>query len=232
MGEFTDKLKGLSGAIGALDDEFNKFGPIARDLDTLHNQLDETHGFISKCASRRGDVEDLAREAEDLIKSGIAPNPREMKDTVSNLMKQLDKLDSKGHGREKEVDSMIGKVSAFYDQFDKLMNDITSVIAEEKSFGAVGGDSAAIKAQQVILNSRKFTNIHENSEKNIFCFLEILNSKMRFISLIRNNSNNSKRELLMLLVKKLTKPTVEAKDLSNQRPLVSILALWRKIWKK
>merc|ERR1719278_2300529 len=33
---------------------------------------------------------------------------------------------------------MIGKVSAFYDQFDKLMNDINSVIAEEKSFGAVG----------------------------------------------------------------------------------------------
>merc|ERR1719278_736483 len=32
---------------------------------------------------------------------------------------------------------MIGKVSAFYDQFDKLMNDINSVIAEEKSFGAV-----------------------------------------------------------------------------------------------
>ena len=158
VGEFTDKLKGLSGAIGALDDEFNKFGPIARDLDTLHNQLDETHGFISKCASRRGDVEDLAREAEDLIKSGIAPNPREMKDTVSNLMKQLDKLDTKGHGREKEVDGMIGKVSAFYDQFDKLMNDITSVIAEEKSFGAVGGDSAAIKAQQVIIyiNSLNF----------------------------------------------------------------------------
>ena len=71
-----------------------------------------------------------------------------MKDTVSNLMKQLDKLDTKGHGREKEVDSMIGKVSAFYDQYSKVMNDIESVISEEKSFGAVGGDSAAIKAQQ------------------------------------------------------------------------------------
>ena len=173
MGEFTDKLKGLSGAIGALDDEFNKFGAIARDLDTLHGQLDETHGFISKCASRRGDVEDLAREADELIKSGIAPNPREMKDTVSNLMKQLDKLDTKGHGREKEVDGMIGKVSAFYDQFDKLMNDITSVIAEEKSFGAVGGDSAAIKAQQVI----KFTNIQNSRiflkiRKTFFVFLK------------------------------------------------------------
>ena len=79
---------------------------------------------------------------------GFAPNAREMKDTVSNLMKQLDKLDTKGHGREKEVDTMIGKVSAFYDQYSKVLNDIESVISEEKSFGAVGGDSAAIKAQQ------------------------------------------------------------------------------------
>ena len=43
---------------------------------------------------------------------------------------------------------MIGKVSAFYDQYNKVINDIESVISEEKSFGAVGGDSAAIKAQQ------------------------------------------------------------------------------------
>ena len=71
VGEFTDKVKGLSGAIGALDDEFNKFGPIARDLDTLHNQLDEVHGFISKVASRRNDAEDLARDAEDIIKAGM-----------------------------------------------------------------------------------------------------------------------------------------------------------------
>ena len=53
-----------------------------------------------------------------------------------------------GHGREKEVDNMIGKVTAFYDQYSKVMGDIQSVIKEEKSFGAVGGDIQAIKAQQ------------------------------------------------------------------------------------
>ena len=43
---------------------------------------------------------------------------------------------------------MIGKVTAFYDQYNKVMGDIQSVIKEEKSFGAVGGDIQAIKAQQ------------------------------------------------------------------------------------
>ena len=148
VGEFTDKVKGLSGAIGALDDEFNKFGPIARDLDTLHKQMDEVHDFIGKVAQFRQDVDGLAREAEDIIRQGFAPNAREMKDTVSNLAKQLDKLDGKGHTREKEVDNMINKVSAFYDQYNRVMNDIENVIKEEKGFGAVGGDSQAIKAQQ------------------------------------------------------------------------------------
>ena len=96
VGEFTDKVKGLSGAIGALDDEFNKFGAIARDLDTLHKQMDEVHDFIGKVAAYRQDVDDLAREAEDIIRQGFAPNAREMKDTVSGLQRNLDKLDTKG----------------------------------------------------------------------------------------------------------------------------------------
>ena len=96
VGEFTDKVKGLSGAIGALDDEFNKFGAIARDLDTLHKQMDEVHDFIGKVAGYRQDVDELAREAEDIIRQGFAPNAREMKDTVSSLQRNLDKLDTKG----------------------------------------------------------------------------------------------------------------------------------------
>lgn len=148
IGEFTDQIKALNNAVGELDDEFNKFGPIARDLDTLNKQMNEVHGFISKVASRRKDVEDAARKADEIISQGFAPNPRELKDTISSLQKSLDKLDNKGHGREKDVDNMIQKVSAFYDQFNGVMSDIQAVIKEEKGFGAVGGDIETIKAQQ------------------------------------------------------------------------------------
>jgi dystonin len=148
VGEFNEKMKGLTQAISALDDEFNKFGPIARDLDTLHHQLDEVHGFIGKVASKQQEADDAARTANDLISQGFAPNPAELKETVSGLKRALDKLDSKGHGREKEVDTMIGKVAAFYDQYNGVVTDIQEVIKEEKGFGAVGGDIGTIKAQQ------------------------------------------------------------------------------------
>ena len=67
VGEFADKIKALNNAVSDLDDEFNKFGPIARDLDTLNKQLNEVHGFISKVASKRKDVEDAARIADEVI---------------------------------------------------------------------------------------------------------------------------------------------------------------------
>ena len=84
---FLFKIKALNNAVGDLDDEFNKFGPIARDLDTLNKQMNEVHGFISKVASKRKDVEDAARTADEIISQGFAPNPRELKDTVSSLQK-------------------------------------------------------------------------------------------------------------------------------------------------
>ena len=41
VGAFNEMLKGIANEVGMLDDELNNMGPIARDLDTLHKQLDE-----------------------------------------------------------------------------------------------------------------------------------------------------------------------------------------------
>merc|ERR1719188_370871 len=43
---------------------------------------------------------------------------------------------------------MIAKVTAFYDQYSGVMSDIQEVIKEERGFGAIGGDTDAIKQQQ------------------------------------------------------------------------------------
>lgn len=148
MGEFNEFLKELASGIGMLDDELNKMGAIARDLDTLHFQLDEVQGFLSKVSENRKEVSNASKAADDLISKGIAPNAREIKDTISGLSKQLDKLDQRGRGREKDVDGMIVKVAAFNDQYQGVMNEIHGVIEEEKSFGSIGGDIATIKRQQ------------------------------------------------------------------------------------
>merc|ERR1711981_1546432 len=90
LGEFNESLKNLANGIGMLDDELNKMGPIARDLDTLHYQLDEVQGFLANVGEHRKELASASKTADDLIAKGFAPNAREIKDTLSGLSKQLD----------------------------------------------------------------------------------------------------------------------------------------------
>merc|ERR1719367_2005777 len=148
LGEFNEFLKDLANGIGMLDDDLNKMGPIARDLDTLHYQLDEVQGFLGKVNDSRKEIANASKAADDLISKGFAPNAREIKDSLASLSKQVDKLDQRGRAREKDVDNMIVKVQAFNDQYQGVMNEIQGVLEEEKSFGSIGGDIATIKRQQ------------------------------------------------------------------------------------
>jgi len=148
VADFNNKMKDLNNAISMLDDELNKMGPIARDLATLQRQYEEVQGFLDKVAHKQDQLADAAQAANDLISQGFASNPKELKEAVSSLSKQLDKLSTRAHSREKDVESMIHKVQAFYDQYQGVIGDIQQVIQEEKSFGSVGGDIDSIKAQQ------------------------------------------------------------------------------------
>merc|ERR1719300_1503886 len=123
-----------------LDDELNNMGPIARDLDTLHRQLDEVQGFIDKVAGCKDELAQASRAADDLVSKGFIPNAREVKDNIAAMSKQVDKLAQRGKAREKDVDTMIGKVTAFYDLYTGVMSDIQNVLQEEKSLGSIAGD--------------------------------------------------------------------------------------------
>ena len=131
-----------------LDDELNRMGPIARDIDTLHHQLDEVQGFLDKVGGAKDELARASKAADDLVSKGFVPNAREVKDNLTNISRQVDKLEQRGKSREKDIDVMIGKVQAFNDQYGGLMNDIQGVLQEEKSLGAIGGDTATIKQQQ------------------------------------------------------------------------------------
>ncbi|XP_059089195.1 microtubule-actin cross-linking factor 1-like isoform X2 [Tigriopus californicus] len=147
LGEFNDKIKELNNALSMLDDELNKMGPIGRDLEILNHQMDEVHTFVSKIQRHRIEVEDAAHLADDLASRGFTSG-REAKETINGLNRQLEKLDSRAHSREKDIDSMIVKVQAFYDLYSGVMGDIQEVINEERAFGAIGGDIDSIKQQQ------------------------------------------------------------------------------------
>merc|ERR1719187_2184103 len=148
VGEFNEKAKDLGNALAMLDDELNKMGPIARDLNTLYKQKDEVHSFLQRIEQKHGEVAAIMDNVKDLINSGVVPNPRELHDTCAGLQKSVDKLEARGNTRDKDIDSMIAKVQAFYDDYASVMNDIQEVIREEKNLGAVAGDTETIKQQQ------------------------------------------------------------------------------------
>merc|ERR1719438_419270 len=148
VGEFNEKAKDLGNALAMLDDELNKMGPIARDLNTLYKQKEEVQSFLQRISKKQSEVATILEDSKQLINSGVVPNPRELQDTVSSLQKSVDKLQQRGGSRDKDVDDMISKVQAFYDHYGGVMDDIQEVIREEKNLGSIAGDTAAIKQQQ------------------------------------------------------------------------------------
>merc|ERR1719450_2052154 len=56
VGEFNEKAKDLGNALAMLDDELNKMGPIARDLNTLYKQKDEVQSFLQRIEQKHGEV--------------------------------------------------------------------------------------------------------------------------------------------------------------------------------
>ena len=148
VGEFNEVAKDIGNALAMLDDELNKMGPIARDLNTLYKQKDEVSSFLQRIEAKKNDVADLIDTSKQLISSGVVPNPRELQDTVSGLQKSVNKLGDRGVARDRDIDDMIKKVQAFYDHYGSVLNDIQEVIREEKNLGAVAGDTETIKQQQ------------------------------------------------------------------------------------
>eukprot|EP00092_Neocalanus_flemingeri_P001303 GFUD01001391.1.p1 GENE.GFUD01001391.1~~GFUD01001391.1.p1 ORF type:complete len:5580 (+),score=1489.94 GFUD01001391.1:543-17282(+) len=148
VGEFNEKAKDLGNALAMLDDELNKMGPIARDLNTLYKQKDEVQSFLQRISKKHSEVATILEDSKQLINSGVVPNPRELQDTVAGLQKSVDKLEQRGASRDKDVDDMIVKVQTFYDHYGSVMDDIQEVIREEKNLGAIAGDTESIKSQQ------------------------------------------------------------------------------------
>lgn len=86
---------------------------------------------------------------EDLVKKGVAADPKGMKDQIDALRKQLAQLEDKSKQRDSELQKMLARLEAFYDLYNNTNDDIDDLIQQEKSFGkTVGGDVDSIRAQQ------------------------------------------------------------------------------------
>ncbi|XP_035712122.1 microtubule-actin cross-linking factor 1 isoform X8 [Folsomia candida] len=149
MEEFKNLMKGLSADIGDLENELNAMKPIGRDIPTVKSQIHEIEVFREKLEDKKADLAGAASALEELIRQGVAADPKGMKDQIDGLRKLLAKLEDKSKQRDSELQKTLARLEGFYDLYNSTDDMIDDLIQQEKSFSkTVGGDVASIRAQQ------------------------------------------------------------------------------------
>lgn len=149
MAKFNEAMKSLGQSIGNMDDEFNDFKPIGRDIPTVKSQIREVETFFGKLEDRKGEVEIAASSLEDMVRQGVATDAKSMKDQIENCRKQISRLEGKANVRATDLDKMLKRLEQFYELYKNTDDEVNDLIKQEKSFGkTIGGDVGSIKAQQ------------------------------------------------------------------------------------
>lgn len=149
MEEFKNQMKTIGAEIGNLENELNAMKPVGRDIPTVKTQIKEIETFSEKLNNKKGDLASATSALEDLIRQGVAADPKGMKEQIDGLKKQVARLEDRAKQRESELTKTLSRLEGFYDLYNDTNNDIDDLIKQEKSFGkTVGGDVDSIRAQQ------------------------------------------------------------------------------------
>jgi dystonin len=149
MEEFKDQMKNLASEIGDLEGLLNNFKPVGRDIPTVKSQIREVEAFSEQVQDKKSDVISASAALEELIKQGVAADPKGMKNQIEGLRKQVTRLEDRTKQRENDLEKTLVRLEAFYDLYQTTDGDIDDLIEQERSFGKiVGGDVESIRAQQ------------------------------------------------------------------------------------
>ena len=150
---FYDQYNEVMNDIQSVINEEKAFGAVGLDIETIKAQHREFKEFSIRVHEVVGNKVDKTYRGSEILFQSIALGVN-----TSIIEKDLDKMYDLWNSlkgaiaeREQRLDQAIlnsGKVLTFYDQYNVVINDIQTVIKEEKAFGVVGGDIETIKAHQ------------------------------------------------------------------------------------
>ncbi len=115
------------GDLSTLETELDSMSPAGRDLNTLNNQLDQTHHFLAKLEARQAEVEAIAADGQNLVSEGHAPDAQSLRDQLDSLRKQTSRLEDRGKNRLDELEKTLTRVESFYDLHSNIMHHIDEV---------------------------------------------------------------------------------------------------------
>ncbi|XP_059350790.1 microtubule-actin cross-linking factor 1, isoforms 1/2/3/4/5-like isoform X2 [Daphnia carinata] len=146
--QFNEHVKAVLGDLSTLETELDSMSPAGRDLDTLNNQLDQTHHFLAKLEARQAEVEAIATDGQNLVSEGHAPDAQGLRDQLESLRKQTTRLEDRGKNRLDELEKTLVRVESFYDLHSNIMQHIEEASNEERAFKPIVGDVELVRQQQ------------------------------------------------------------------------------------
>ncbi|CAG0880401.1 unnamed protein product [Darwinula stevensoni] len=148
VAQVKEHVKSLTASLGGLEEELESMKPIARDLHTLRKQKDEVEKFLFKTQQKEEELKDVSQLCRDLAAEGYSSNAKAAQEQLSNLEKQLNRLQERGKTRSDDIDHALARVGSFYNLFQAVMGDINDVANEVRNFKPIGGDVDTIRQQK------------------------------------------------------------------------------------
>ena len=90
--DFKNDLRNAANELAELEDELDSMSPVGRDTDTVHAQISEIKAFNGKLYEKQELVEELSKQAEDLVTQGYMSLDDPRYTQVETLQKQHSRL--------------------------------------------------------------------------------------------------------------------------------------------
>ena len=90
--DFQNDLRTAASKLTELEDELDRMSPIGRDTDTVHAQIGDVKTFNGKLYEKQELVEELNKQAEDLVFQGFMSQDDPRYTQMETLQKQHARL--------------------------------------------------------------------------------------------------------------------------------------------
>ncbi|XP_019645075.1 PREDICTED: microtubule-actin cross-linking factor 1-like [Branchiostoma belcheri] len=158
LNQFQNNLRDLQTSLGDLEDDLDNMDPVARDIDAINAQIEEINMFDDKLGEKKAEADAAIKRCQELVDSGTASDPEDLKKQLDGINKRLSKLNDKAGGRKTDLSSALGKLQTFYDTLAALHDGIEKGELEQQSQPPIGGDLANI--QKLDKNLQEFQQTH------------------------------------------------------------------------
>ncbi|XP_074600372.1 dystonin-like protein short stop isoform X2 [Brevipalpus obovatus] len=148
MAKFHNKLNGIHSNLNSLEEKFESFGPIGREMVILQRQAKEMQDFDESLAREKANLDEASRIASEMISQGYSSDPKGIREQLDQLIRQSNKLQERSRKRSSDIQTMMGKIQQFYDDYNKVDREINATAKDEAAFKPIAREVDTIREQQ------------------------------------------------------------------------------------